>query len=145
MTTTYIISANGAEVGTRTEKAAAIKLAEKVAQASKTAVAVTTIAGYEVFALAMPAAPVLKKARAKRWTRTEALPDGAVIPADTTPAYVRSRIGVAVFRKDDLTGYVVASYVTGEPVAEVGTTKEACKITDQLAIDAKAAKAAKAE
>lgn len=138
--TTYTVTRDGDAVLTRSRKEAAIALA-KVAHGDaegRSAVAVVTGAGTEVFRLE----PIVTAAgRAKPFGRTET-PNFEFEPVEGfTPAYARNRIKTVVFRANDRSGWLVVDFRPEGGRFEVANTNEARAVTNRLQQEARQAKA----
>ena len=128
MATKYIVSGEGFETVTRSEKPKAIELADKLRAEHKTTVTVTTDKGREVY--------VTKQRKAQKrtapFTRVDErdyaklLGEGVRIPRGFDVAYLRPRSTVATLRKvtEDSVDYLVFDLASGGRAA-AETTREA--------------------
>ncbi len=142
---------NETEVDTRSNKNAAIKLADDYRANEKVAVKVISPGGQTVHAVKAPGSRMIVN-KTKPWTRIEAqLPEGIKLPAGFHAVYLRKRAGLAVLRNDERK-YLVLELATGK-TTEATNTKETAAIMrdaakvlrDAKAAEKAAAKAAKAE
>ena len=148
-TTTYTIATLNADTdaydatATRSNKAAAISVANATRVQTGCAVRVTTNAGTIVFEMD---APTAKATYAKPYFRTiaDTRPANAVAPAGWEVCYDRARRDVAVIRNvSKRDQYAVMRISTGDILAEATTTREAGqimkgynKIVTPVAVDA---------
>jgi hypothetical protein len=132
MSTTYIIQANGEEIGTRSDKEAAIKFADAAhaENAGMLEVTVATDHGTVVHTIASiaesdepeaeveddeePETEVATSARTKPWTKTAVATFEAPEIEGYTLAYTRSRTKTGVYRANDKSGWLVLDTRSGE-------------------------------
>lgn len=123
-----------AEVGTKSKRDAAIKLAEEIRKSEKLSVRVVTGAGTVV--LELKARKPQKKT--KPYTRVVELPEGFEVPANERVAYTRSRKGCAItheFAEDGGT-YRVRDLKSGEVLAHFDTTRQCGRfLADSVTLD----------
>lgn len=142
--TQYVVTLNGTEVASRTEKPAAIKLAQVLVENDTTVTAQVTAepSGKVVFEYTAPKGET-KSERAKPFTRTIPADTNVPAPEGYVAAYNRRRTGAVVFRAlpdaDVSSPYLVAAYGTLTPAAN---TVEARAITNGLEAARLAAKRA---
>lgn len=134
----YVITAEGTDTATRSDKTAAIAFADAAAKETKIETTVTTEKGTIVHVARVRKA---QKSTA-RFTRVDshdlALAEGVSIPAGWDVAYARVRTNVALLRRvsDDTVAYVVFDATTGA-VVDAEDTRDAGRIMREMRIAAR--------
>lgn len=119
MSTKYEILAGDQLVETRSDKSAAIAIADKLRKTEKVATLVRTTAGTVVYERKLRKPQI----NTPKYTRLDNGLGPVEIPAGYVVAYVRVRTGVAILRLEGGTDYLLMNTHTGE-TTEVATTRE---------------------